>query len=157
MDDFQRVADSLIVYKLRSSWFEIAKMYNQLAQEYDGTLAMGFALAAIDEEEGTPVTKIAPRMGMEPNSLSRLLKTMEEKEIVFRDKEKGDKRKVYICLTNKGKTMRKIALRAIFRLEKEIVKDVPADKLQIFFEVMEHVPKAINDFQERLKHDSISD
>lgn len=157
MDDFQKVADALIVYKLRSAWFEIAKIYNQLALEYDGTLSMGFVLVAIDEEEGTPVTKIAPRMGMEPNSLSRILKSMEEKKIVYRNKDKGDKRKVYICLTDKGKAMRKIALRAVFRLEKEIVKDIPADKLATFFEVIAHVPKAISDFQERLEHESIAD
>lgn len=157
MDDFQRVADTLIVYKLRSAWFEIAKIYNQLAEEYDGTLSMGFVLVAIDEEEGTPVTKIAPRMGMEPNSLSRILKSMEEKKFIYRKKDKGDKRKVYICLTDHGKAMRKIALRAVFRLEKEIVKDIPVNKLNTFFQVVAHVPKAINDFQERLEHESIAD
>lgn len=157
MDDFQKVADALIVYKLRSAWFEIAKIYNQLALDYDGTLAMGFVLVAIDEEEGTPVTKIAPRMGLEPNSLSRILKSMEEKKIVYRSKDKGDKRKVYICLTDKGKGMRRIALRAVFRLEKELIKDIPADKLATFFEVMDHVPAAIKEFQEKLKHESIAD
>ena len=50
-----------------------------MAAEHDTTVSMAFVLLAINEEEGTPVTRIAPRMGMEPNSLSRILKSMEEK------------------------------------------------------------------------------
>ena len=157
MDDFQRVADGLIIYKLRSAWFEIARIYNQLALEYDVTLSMAFVLVALDEEEGTPVTKIAPRMGMEPNSLSRILKSMEQKGIVYRRKEEGDKRIVYICLTDKGAAYRRIALRAVFRLEKEIVKEIPPEKMRHFFEVIAHIPKAISDFQEKLETESIED
>lgn len=150
MDDFQKIADGLVIYKLRSSWMEIARLYNAMAAEYDGTLSMGFVLLTIDEKGGTPVTKIAPRMGMEPNSLSRLLKSMENKEIIFRKKDKTDKRKVFICLTEKGKDMREVASKAVFRLEKAITKDLKPQQIAAFFEVINHVPTAIEETKKQL-------
>ena len=135
---------------LRTSWLQIARMYNELAAEHDATVSMAFVLLAINEEEGTPVTRIAPRMGMEPNSLSRILKSMEEKGYIFRKKDASDKRMAYVCLTDSGKEKREIAMRAVFRLEKVITKDVDTEKLKAFFEVAKRVPTAIEEFKEKM-------
>lgn len=150
MDKFLEIADQMVVYNLRTSWLQIARMYNELAAEHDATVSMAFVLLAINEEEGTPVTRIAPRMGMEPNSLSRILKSMEEKGYIFRKKDASDKRMAYVCLTDSGKEKREIAMRAVFRLEKVITKDVDAEKLQAFFEVAKRVPTAIEEFKEKM-------
>ena len=47
---------------------------------------MAFVLLTINEKYGTPVTKIAPRMNMEPNSLSRILESLEEKRFILKRK-----------------------------------------------------------------------
>ena len=86
MDEFQKIAQGLVLYRLRTGWLEISKMFNSVATEYGGTMSMGFVLLTINDEYGTPVTRIAPRMGMEPNSLSRLLKKLEAENIVYRIK-----------------------------------------------------------------------
>ena len=78
-----QLAEELTIQKIRFAWHEIARVYNEVATRYGLTLSMGFVLLTLYEEEGTPVTKIAPRMGMEPNSLSRTLKNMEEKTVVI--------------------------------------------------------------------------
>ena len=52
---------------------------------------MAFVLLTINERFGTAVTKIAP-MGMEPNSLSRILKS-ESKEPFTREKTQMTKGK----------------------------------------------------------------
>jgi MarR family transcriptional regulator, organic hydroperoxide resistance regulator len=83
MNTFEEVASGMVTYQLRSSWLAVSKLYNELAKEYDSTLAMAFVLLAIDDQAGTPVTKIAPRIGMEPNSLSRLLNSLEDKGRYF--------------------------------------------------------------------------
>ena len=83
MDKYEQIAERIIVNKIRSSWLEITKMYNEMAANKGGTMSMAFVLLTINEQYGTPVTKIAPRMGMEPNSLSRLLKTMEKKGAIY--------------------------------------------------------------------------
>ena len=143
MDEFQKVAETIAIYKIRTAWHEISRLYNEISADYGGTMSMGFILLTLDDIDGTPVTKIAPRMGMKPNSLSRVLKSMEKKELIFRKRDKTDHRKVYICLTDLGKEMRKVSFQAVFKLEETIVKDLPQEKLTAFFEVMNHVSKAV--------------
>lgn len=150
MDKFLQLADQLTIYKLRTSWFQIAKLYNEIALEHDGTVSMAFVLLAIDEDAGTPVTHIAPRMGMEPNSLSRLLKSLEEKGYIVREKPDSDKRMAYVCLTEEGKEKRAIAMKAVYRLERAIVKNIDPIALKGFFEVVDHIPGAIEEFRERM-------
>ncbi len=149
MDEFLRLADQLVIYKLRSAWFQISKMYNEMAEEHDGTVSMAFVLLAINEEDGTPVTRIAPRMGMEPNSLSRILRSMEERGFIYRKKDESDKRMAFVCLTPLGQEKRKVAMKAVYRLERAIVKDVQDEKLQCFFDVTNNIPDAIDEFKEQ--------
>ena len=150
MDEFLRLADQLVIYKLRTSWFQISKMYNEMATEHDGTVSMAFVLLAINEEDGTPVTRIAPRMGMEPNSLSRILKSMEDKEFIFRKKNDSDKRMAFVFLTDLGKEKREVAMKAVYRLERAIVKNMDSEKLQAFFDVSNNIPEAIEEFKEKM-------
>ena len=150
MDEFLGIADKMVIYNLRSGWFQISKLYNEMALEHDTTVSMAFVLLAINEEEGTPVTRIAPRMGMEPNSLSRILKSMEEKGFIARQRDAVDKRMAYVNLTKKGREKREIALRAVFRLEKAIVNQIDEEKLAAFFEVARHIPDAIDEFKTKM-------
>lgn len=138
-DAFLQVAKQLVVYQIKTAWLQIQKMGDKIASKYDATLSMAFVLMAIYEEDGTPVTKIAPRIGMEPNSLSRLLKSLEKKKYISKSKDKSDKRVVLIQLTPMGKERREIALRSVFRMEKEVLKEVADDDLAGFFRVMSAV------------------
>ena len=71
--------EQTIDHALRATWQAVAKMYNEQAVKHDSTMAMAFVLLNIDMENGTPSTALGPQMGMEPTSLSRILKSMEEK------------------------------------------------------------------------------
>lgn len=150
MDEFLRIADQMVVYNLRKGWFQISRLYNEMAAEHDTTVSSAFVLLAINEEDGTPVTQIAPRIGMEPNSLSRVLKSMEEKGFIYRKKDQADKRMAYVCLTDLGKEKREIALRAVFKLEKVLVNKIDEEKLKAFFEVAGQIPTAIEEFKEKM-------
>lgn len=151
MDEFQRLADQLVIYKLRTSWFQISKLYNEMAMEHDGTVSMAFVLLAIDEAEGTPVTRIAPRLGLEPNSLSRNLRSLEEKGMITRTKDGSDRRVAHVRLTTLGKEKREIAMKAVYRLEKAIISNIGEDDLKGFFNVVNHIPDAIQTFRERIE------
>jgi DNA-binding MarR family transcriptional regulator len=141
-DDYEIYAEQIIVHKVRSAWFEMSRMFNQVATAYDITLSVGFTLIAIYEEEGTPVTKIAPRMGMEPNSLSRLLKSMETDGLVERVPDARDKRKVLVKLTEKGHEKRKVSIKSVFRLNNAMLGDLDPIKVKHFYEVINSVPKS---------------
>tara|TARA_B100001093_G_scaffold519334_1_gene607842 strand:+ start:2140 stop:2535 length:396 start_codon:yes stop_codon:yes gene_type:complete len=131
-------------------------MFNQIAHAYDITLSVGFTLIAIYEENGTPVTKIAPRMGMEPNSLSRILKNMEKDKLIIRKADELDKRKVLVILTNKGANIRKVSIKSVFRLNNALIKDLDPIKVRHFYEVINSVPqstaKTLDKIQNELKN-----
>ncbi|MEM8899700.1 MAG: MarR family transcriptional regulator, partial [Bacteroidota bacterium] len=76
-------------------------MYNVEAVKEDITTNIGFVLLHIDDE-GTPATKIAPLMGMETRSLTRMLARLEEMGLIYRQKDPNDGRMVRIFLTEEG-------------------------------------------------------
>ena len=98
--------EKTIDYILRATWQAVSRMYNEEASKFDGSIAIGFALLSIDKEDGTPSTYISSRMGMEATSLTRTLKTLEEKGLIIRKKNPEDGRGVLIYLTDLGKQMR---------------------------------------------------
>lgn len=143
MNKYEKIAKGIVVNRIRSSWIEIFKFYNEQNSKEIGTLSTAFVLMTINEKFGTQVTKIAPRMGMEPNSLSRLLKSLEEKELVFKRKDTKDKRKVYICLTENGLKLRNIAAERLFSLEKSIKDKISTTDLSAFYKVTDAISDVI--------------
>jgi DNA-binding MarR family transcriptional regulator len=95
--------EETVDYHIKSAWHAISRMYNQKAAQEDFTTAIGFVLININSKEGTPATKIAPLMGLEARSLTRMLKSMEEKGLIFKKPDPIDKRSVRIFLTPEGK------------------------------------------------------
>ena len=143
MNKYEKIAKGIVVNRIRYSWIEIFKFYNEQNSKEIGTLSTAFVLMTINEKFGTQVTKIAPRMGMEPNSLSRLLKSLEKKELIFKRKDTKDKRKVYICLTENGLKLRNIAAERLFSLEKSIKDKISSTDLSAFYKVNDAISEII--------------
>lgn len=127
--------EKTIDYVLRATWISIAKMYNEEASKEGSTMATGFALLSIDPEEGTPSTSLGPKMGMEATSLSRTLKTMEEKGLIIRRKNPVDGRSVLIYLTDYGKEMRDYSKKVVLTFDEAVKREIPEDDLNTFTEV----------------------
>ena len=148
MNNYEKIANGVVVNRIRSSWIELFKFYNDQASKEGGTLSMAFVLLTINEKYGSPVTKIAPRMNMEPNSLSRILKSLEEKGYVLKRKNSEDKRKVYVSLTDSGLKLRDMASEKLFALEKVIKAKVSNSDLKSFFTVLDTISDIL-EFEKR--------
>lgn len=133
----------LVDFVLRHLWHKTSRLYNQKASEYGVSLSVGFILLNIDKE-GTPSTQLGPKMGMEPTSLSRTLKTMEDAGLIYRKSDSGDKRKVLIYLSEEGIQKRKIAKQVVLEFNEHVMSAVPQGKLRTFFEVAERLDAAID-------------
>jgi DNA-binding MarR family transcriptional regulator len=127
--------EKTIDYILRATWQAVSRMYNEEASKFDGSIAIGFALLSIDKEDGTPSTYISSRMGMEATSLTRTLKTLEEKGLIIRKKNPNDGRGVLIYLTDFGKQMRAQSKETVLKFNESIRKNISEEKLQNFIEV----------------------
>ena len=131
--------EETIDHNIKAAWHAISRMYNQQATKHDITTSMGFVLLNIHSEEGTPATKIAPLMGLEARSLTRMLKTMEEKKLIYREQDKIDKRSVRIFLTELGKRKKEISRETVLLFNNRVREAVSENKLKVFFEVMNEI------------------
>jgi DNA-binding MarR family transcriptional regulator len=148
--------DKTIDYVLRATWQAVARMYNEEASKYDGSMAIGFALLSIDREEGTPSTKVASRMGMEATSLTRTLKTLEEKGLIIRKPNPNDGRGVLIFLTEFGKEKRAQSKETVIKFNETIKNNVSTEKLQNFMEVSDTINELIQE-KSIFNHPSVSE
>ena len=137
--------DITIDYTLRATWQAVARMYNEEAKNFGSTMAVGFTLLSIDPKTGTPSTSLGPKMGMEATSLSRILKSMEEKGLIERKPNPNDGRGVLIHLTDFGLEKRTDSKNAVLRFNDAIKQNVSDEKLHAFFEVSETINKLIAD------------
>lgn len=135
--------EETIDYNIKTAWHGIARMYNQQALKYNGTMSIGFALLNIHSEEGTPATKIGPMMGLEARSVTRLLSSMEEKGLIYRQADKVDKRSVRIYLTKAGKLNKEKSRETVLRFNEVVREEIPNKKLDVFFEVLQEINKMI--------------
>lgn len=135
--------EKTIDHQLRATWQAVAKMYNEQASKHDSTMAVAFVLLNIDYENGTPSTALGPQMGMESTSLSRILKTMEEKGAIYRERNPEDGRSVLIKLTEMGKEKREVSKISVLRFNEVVRENISEEKLNNFFEVTETISRLI--------------
>lgn len=135
--------EETVDYNVKVTWHAIARMYNQQGMEYDITASTGFVLLNIDSENGTPATKIAPLLGLEARSLTRMLKSLEEKGMIYKQQDPNDRRSVRIFLTDLGKVKKELSRKVVKQFNNKIRDMIPESKLKIFFEVINDINQAI--------------
>ena len=137
--------DKTIDYILRSTWQAVSRMYNEEATKYGATMATGFTLLSIDKEGGTPSTTLGPKMGMEATSLTRTLKNMEEKGLIYKKPNPYDGRGVLIFLTDFGKEKRELSKNTVLKFNESVRQNVTEETLRNFMEVSEIINNLISE------------
>jgi DNA-binding MarR family transcriptional regulator len=138
-------------YHLKATWHSLTKMYNRIAEKYETSQTIGYVLINVDKE-GTPATQIAKALGMEPTSLSRLLKSMEQKGLIYKEDDENDKRVVRIFLTDYGVIQRKIAKNTVIKFNEKILKKVSEKELKIFYKVINAINELANEEKEEVSN-----
>ncbi|MFC6268894.1 MarR family winged helix-turn-helix transcriptional regulator [Frigoriflavimonas asaccharolytica] len=129
---------------LKSTWLAVSKMYAEMASAYDSTAVQALTLLKIDPKEGTRSTNLGPKMAIEPTSLTRIIKLLEDNGFIYKVKTETDKREVIIKLTEKGMKHREISKDVVVNFNHTIIEKVDPQKLEIFKEVMETILKTAN-------------
>jgi DNA-binding MarR family transcriptional regulator len=136
--------EETVCFTIKTAWHAIHRMYNGIAASYGSNMSVGFVLLNIDLENGTPSTKIAPLIGLESRSITRMLKNLEEEGIIERRPDTADKRSVRIFLTELGKDKRETAKQAVINFNERLRMNISAEQLGVFFEVIQHVNSITN-------------
>jgi DNA-binding MarR family transcriptional regulator len=125
--------------KLKVAWQLISRMYNAEAAKYGGTMAIAHFLLNIDSKEGSYASDIAPLLGMEHTSLSRIISTLEKEKLITRKNDKEDKRKVKILLTEKGKKNKELAKQSVRNFNVLVEEKVGKKEVNNFYKIITEI------------------
>lgn len=135
-------------YNIKTTWHAISRMYTDQGIDHDISTSTGFLLLNIHPEEGTPATKIGPKMGLEPRSLTRVLKGLEAKGWIYKAKDPNDKRLSKVFLTDLGLEKRKIAWTSVEGFNEKLRDKIPATKMKAFMEVIDIINNELETIKE---------
>ena len=130
--------EETIDHPIRWAWHRIMRRYNEKASVHGGSMSIGYVLLNIDPE-GTPSTKLGPKMGMEARSLTRTLKNMEDEGLIKRVSDSSDGRMSRVMLTAKGKQMRDLSKDTVIRFNEAVRAKISAGQLATFHQVMNKI------------------
>lgn len=149
--------EQTIDFHIKWVWHAISRMYNVYAASEDMTMSIGYVLLNIDLEKGTPATKIGPSIGMEPRSLTRMLKSLEVKGWIYREINSLDKRFVNVFLTDLGKEKRNYARLGVIEFNKKINESLSPQQLKTFFEILTKINEVVENTTSSAKTIELSD
>ena len=128
--------EETVDYNIKVAWHAISRMYNSQAIQHDISTSIGFVLLNIDPELGTPATKIAPLLGLESRSLTRILRSLEEKGLIYKQADTVDKRSVRIFLTELGQEKKEISRQTVRHFNLKVREKISQAQLDTFYKVV---------------------
>ena len=114
-------------------------MYNSYATQNDISISMAYVLLILDRTDGKPSTQIGPDLGMEASSITRLMKTMEDKKLIVKKQDKYDGRQVNVFLTALGEKKKITAKDTIKGFNDILKKQIPKEELSSFLCTLEKI------------------
>jgi MarR family transcriptional regulator, organic hydroperoxide resistance regulator len=125
--------------KLKTAWQVVSRMYNAEAALHDATIAMAHFLLNVDSQDGAYATDIAPKLGMESTSLSRIVQSLEEKKFIQRVPDKTDGRRMKIVLTKSGKVQKELAKNTVRNFNHLLEIKIGKARITDFFKVIDEI------------------
>jgi len=139
--------EETVDYHIKCAWLGISSFYTQISERHELSQTSGFVLLNINSKDGIAATKIAPRMGMQATSLSRILKKMEDDGLIYRKNDEHDGRSVLIHLTDEGKKKKRIAKKVVKEFNEYVIARLNKGKLDSFFSVMQDIGELTEEYK----------
>lgn len=102
--------DNQLCFPLYAVSKEIVRRYTPFLNEIDLTYTQYIAMMVMWEEKEVSVKDLGKRLFLDSGTLTPLLKTLEKKELVKRERSKTDERFLVVSITEKGMELREKAL-----------------------------------------------
>ena len=103
--------DNQLCFRLYTASRLLTQAYHPLLSGLGLTYPQYLVMMVLWEQDGLPVNDIAKRLLLETNTVTPLLKRMEEEGLVTRKRAADDERKVIVSLTEKGMALEAQAAR----------------------------------------------
>lgn len=110
--DFPKLEDFLC-FATYTANLAFGKAYQPYLAELGLTYSQWITLLALAEEDGLTVNQLGERLFLASSTLTPMLKILEKKGIVIRQRSMEDERKVHIFLTDEGRELHKASHRCM--------------------------------------------
>lgn len=127
MDDTQLQLSNQICFPLYSVSRLITKAYKPYLDQMEITYPQYLVLMVLWEKDGVCINEISEKLLLNTNTLSPLLKRMENSNLLKRNRSCEDERSVIIELTEKGKNLKKQAA----PVPDELIKILITENIQL--------------------------
>lgn len=84
----------------------ITRYYGPILKEFNLTYPQYLVLLVLWEKEGCTVTDLCDRLFLKTNTLTPLLKKLEQKKLIVKRKDELDVRKVLVFLSEEGRQLK---------------------------------------------------
>ncbi|ASK32554.1 MarR family transcriptional regulator [Chryseobacterium sp. T16E-39] len=122
--------ENQICFPLYAIAKEITGLYRPFLDELDITYPQYLVMMVLWEQDGLPVTHIGEKLLLDSGTLTPLLKRLENKGFISRNRKKEDERVVQVFLTEKGNILKENACGVPDKIMKKINVQ-PEDLLQL--------------------------
>jgi DNA-binding MarR family transcriptional regulator len=119
--------DHQLCFALYSTSLAMTKLYKPLLDELGLTYPQYLVLLALWETDAQTVSSLGARLGLDSGTLTPLLKRLESAQLVKRQRDAQDERRVVVSLTPVGKKLQKPAA----RIPACLIQSVPCELSEI--------------------------
>jgi len=124
----------------------ITQAYGPMLDKLGITYPQYLVLMVLWEQDDQPVNDIAKRLVLNTNTVTPLLKRMEEEGIVVRNKGTKDARQVIVSLTEKGKAMEDQAMDIPGQMvERFSCRDIGPENLAVLAPMVDELIASLKD------------
>ena len=98
-----------------------------------------FLLTKRSEDQDVFQTTLEQEFSLRPPSATAILKKMEQNGLIYRESVPYDARKKRILATPKAQACEENIHKGLHELEKQIIKDIDKESLDVFFHVIDKI------------------
>ena len=129
-------------YLIGRAKFLSGRKLNKLFSEYGLTEfngEQGKILYYLWKKDGLSSTDISLDTGIAINTLTNMLDKMEKEDLIYRKRGDADKRKKYVFLTEKGKTLELKSKMATDKMDDIFYKGFSENEIEIFEDMLRRI------------------
>ena len=132
--------DNQLCFRLYTASRLLTQAYHPLLSEQGLTYPQYLVLMVLWEKDAQPVNDIAKRLMLETNTVTPLLKRMEQQGILTRSKGLADARQVIVTLTEKGQNLQSLLTDVPMKVGNAVTcKSVTPDTVPALFGMLDDI------------------
>ncbi len=149
------------VSTIREGGFLISKIKQVSGRIFDKKLrkynitdlnsAQGRIIFSLWQKDNIPIKELATKTSLGKTTLTSMLDRLEQSDYITREPDKEDKRKVFICLTEKSKSLRQSYEDVSHEMLALFYDGLSEEQVDVFEETLNHILTNLNTYEEENK------